>query len=201
MGLNEKKDITYVQVKNGELVIKKDGESKKYQSITGQIVKVTYFVEVYEGKRTEKATISLIDDTDVIYMLQVPTDSGYFRGLCNSLKTSEFPTDTVTLTPIFSKPNGGKPKTTFIVEQNGIALKHAFTVNHMGDLPDLEKKELKGQIFYDNSKQIEYWKNWLATTFQDVPSNNQTANVPNTVANTTEAIDEINLPDADAPFS
>ena len=31
----------------------------------------------------------------------------------------------------------------------------------MGDLPPLEKIEFRGDIQYDNSKQVNYWKQWL----------------------------------------
>ena len=51
------------------------------------------------------------------------------------------------------------------VSQNGKFLKHAHTKDAPGDLPQLEKVTFKGETRYDNSKQIEYWKNWASKTF------------------------------------
>jgi len=189
MGLNEKKDYTYVQVKLGELVIKKDGNIKKFESLTGKITKVSFAIEEYEGKKFEKATFSIIDNDADVFMLQMTTDSGYFRGLCNSLKTSETPTEEISIIPKHTKSNGGKPKTTCIVEQNKNALKHAFTINNMGDLPELEIRDYKGEKLYDNSNQIVYWKNWLLKTFEPVVTNS----APSTVDAAPETTDDLPL--------
>jgi hypothetical protein len=94
------------------------------------------------------------------------TDSGYFRGLCNSLRSSNNIKEMLEIQPYFSKQDG-KPKTTCFVIQNGVALKHFFNKNNLGDFPQLETHDFKGKIMYDGSKQIEYWKNWLTQTFSE----------------------------------
>lgn len=152
---------TYVNIKEGSLVVKgADGNLESYDSLEGVIERVEFLVEEYEGKKIEKAKF-YVNAIGEIFILQVKTNSGYFRGLCNSLASSLTPKDLLKIVPSLKKDEKGKPKSTCFVVQNGKFLKHAFTKENMGDLPDLEKVTFKGEVQYDNTKQLEFWKNWL----------------------------------------
>lgn len=159
-------NIIYVNIREGRLVVKQsDGTFKQYMSIEGQIKKVTFVEQDYEGQKIEKAKFNIASHGEMV-VIQMKTDSGYFRGLCNSLKSSSNPKDLLEIQPHFSKSDG-KPKTTCFVSQKGVALKHFFTKDKLGDLPPLETHEFKGQTHYDGTKQIEYWKKWLTETFNE----------------------------------
>jgi hypothetical protein len=152
---------TFVNIKEGSLVTKgKEGNLESYDSLEGIIEKVEFLTEEYEGKKIEKAKF-YVNDIGEIFILQIKVNSGYFRGLCNSLASSSAPKDMLKIVPSLKKDDKGKPKSTCFVGQNGTFLKHAFTKDNMGDLPDLEKVTFKGEVQYDNTKQIEFWKNWL----------------------------------------
>jgi len=159
----------FVNIKDGSLVIKKgkEQEPETFSSIKGFITKVDFIEEEFEGKKQEKAKI-YITDVDQSYILQMKTNSGYFRGFCNSLKSGS-PTKEVTITPSSKKNENGKKQTTCFVEQDGRYLKHFFTKDFKGDdkdfLPDLDKIVFKGETIYDNTKQVEYWKKWLSSKF------------------------------------
>jgi len=158
---NQNLNATYVNIKEGSLVIKtREGISESYDSLEGIIEKVEFLTEEYEGKKIEKAKF-YVNAIGEVFILQIKTNSGYFRGLCNSLASSTSPKDTIKIVPSLKKDDKGKPKATCFVGQNGKFLKHAFTKENMGDLPDLEKVTFKGEVQYDNTKQIEFWKNWL----------------------------------------
>lgn len=161
----------FVNIKEGSLVIKgKDGNMETYDSLEGIIEKVEFLVEEYEGKKIEKVKF-FVNAVGEVYILQIKTNSGYFRGLCNSLRSSSNPKSMVKIVPSLKKDEKGKPKSTCFVGQNGTTLKHAFTKDNMGDLPDLEKVTFKGEIHYDNTKQIEYWKNWLFSVYNNTVLN------------------------------
>ena len=181
---NQANNATYVNIKEGALVVKtKDAVLESYDSLEGVIEKVEFLTELYEGKNVEKAKF-FVNAIGELYILQVKTNSGYFRGLCNSLASSQAPKDMLKIVPSFKKDDKGKPKSTCFVGQNGKFLKHAFTKENMGELPDLDKVTFKGEVQYDNTKQIEFWKNWL-----------------NNVYNTTNRIVETNgLEDGDDEF-
>ena len=154
-------NATFVNIKEGSLVVKtKDGILDSYDSLEGVIERVEFVTEEYEGKKIEKAKF-YVNAIGEIFILQVKTSSGYFRGLCNSLRSASAPKDLLKIVPSLKKDEKGKPKSTCFIGQNGRFLKHAFTKDNMGDLPDLEKVTFKGEVQYDNTKQIEYWKNWL----------------------------------------
>lgn len=38
-------------------------------------------------------------------------------------------------------------------------------MENIGDMPPLVKVEFKGNIHYDNTEQITYWKNWAFNTY------------------------------------
>ena len=158
---NQNLNATYVNIKEGALVTKtKDGILESYDSLEGIIEKVEFITEEYEGKKIEKAKF-FVNAIGELYILQIKTNSGYFRGLCNSLASATAPKDMLKIVPSLKKDDKGKPKSTCFVGQNGKFLKHAFTKENMGELPDLDKVTFKGEVQYDNTKQIEFWKNFL----------------------------------------
>lgn len=149
----------FVNISNGRLYTKeKDKEPVYFDTIGGTIIGVTFKEEEYQGKKYEKAHIAMMDGEEK-YDLGIRTDSGYFRGFCNSLKNGD-PTEKIKVSPSY-KEKDGKPQTTCFVQQRGQALKHAYTMANMGDLPQVEKVTFKGQTQYDGSAQIAFWKNWL----------------------------------------
>lgn len=152
--------VTYVNIKEGKFVVKnKNGEIESFGGLQGKLKKAEFVQEEYQGKRYEKAKL-FFDYVGETLVLQVRTDSGYFRGFCNSLRSGN-PNELVTLKPSCKKDEKGKVQNTIFVQQDGSYLKHAFTKDNMGDLPPLEKIEFRGDIQYDNSKQVNYWKQWL----------------------------------------
>jgi len=173
---NQNLNATYVNIKEGSLVTKtKDGILETYDSLEGVIEKVEFITEQYEGKNIEKAKF-YVNAIGELFILQIKTNSGYFRGLCNSLASATAPKDMLKIVPSLKKDDKGKPKSTCFVGQNGKFLKHAFTKENMGELPDLDKVTFKGEVQYDNTKQIEFWKNFLndiynsKTVFHEVGS-------------------------------
>ena len=158
---NQNLNATYVNIKEGALVTKtKDGVLESYDSLEGIIEKVEFITEEYEGKKIEKAKF-FVNAIGELFILQIKTNSGYFRGLCNSLASSTAPKDMLKIVPSLKKDDKGKPKSTCFVGQNGKFLKHAFTKENMGGLPDLDKVTFKGEVQYDNTKQIDFWKTFL----------------------------------------
>lgn len=165
MGLETtNKKITYLNISNGKIAYKdSNGEKTTADSIVGTIKKVEFADEEYQGQTFNKAKIIISDGGDSDYMLQMRTDSGYFRGLCNCLKSGK-PFDTLKIVPSLKEVNGKKQITCF-VQQDGKWLKHFFNKDNIGDLPPLEKVSFKGKDLLDGSKQVEYWKNWLFSLY------------------------------------
>lgn len=160
MGLEQNSGkLIFVNIKEGKLYIKpKDSEVQFFDALSGVITRVDFQNETYQGQDYEKCKLTIVDGDDR-YLLQIRTDSGYFRGFCNSLKSGE-PTHRIRCAPFYKKEND-KTQTTFFVSQNGKTLKHFHTKDNPGDLPQVEAITFKGKTGWDGTKQIEYWKNWL----------------------------------------
>ena len=164
MGLNNNDNrATFVNISEGRLYTKEKGDKERnyFTDIDGTITRVEFKDEEYQGQKFEVAKITLVDNDDR-FILQMRTDSGYFRGFCNSLKSSPNPTERINIAPS-SKEKDGKPQTTCFVKQYGRALKHAHTKDNMGDLPQVNKVTFKGKEQWDATEQIEYWKKWLSS--------------------------------------
>jgi len=160
MGLNNNMDRpTYVNISKGRLFTKeKDKLPVYFTDIDGTITGVSFEENDFKGDKFEIVKFKISDNGDN-YILQMRTDSGYFRGLCNSLK-SGIPTERVNITPSY-KEIDDKPQSTCFVKQYGKVLKHTYTKDKQGDFPQVEVVTFKGKTQYDGSAQIEFWKRWL----------------------------------------
>ena len=173
MGLNnyESSNVTYVSISKGRFFTKlKDREPVFYTDLLAYITKVEFRDDEYNCKKFELAKFTMIEDGRT-FILQIRTDSGYFRSLVNCLKSGNTK-EKYNIIPNF-KEIEGKTKTTCFVKQDGKTLKHFHTINNMGDLPEAKKVVFKGQEVWDSSNQLSYWKNWLMKADWYNPSNNK----------------------------
>jgi len=198
MGLeNNNTNGTYVHISNGKLVVKENGEQVFYDQLTGVITNVEFVIEEYNQKQFEVVRFTLQDGDDK-YILKIRTDSGYFRGFVNALKMANI-TQPIVVSPS-SKEENGKTRTTCFLRQNGKPLKHAFTKDNMGDLPQVERVTLNGIEHWDSTKQLMYWKTWLMSiTWQLNNENRHKQDGVNTTI-TQEEFNELDAIDDDLPF-
>jgi hypothetical protein len=156
----EKKGVIFLNIKEGKIVSKKEnGETESFDGVRGTLIKIEFVKDEYEGRTFEKARI-MIKYQDDVYLLQMKLDSGYFRGFCNSLKSGN-PKEEIYIKPSLSKDEQGRNNATCFVKQGNSFLKHAYTKNNMGDLPELKVVNFGGKTLYDNTEQVAFWKNWL----------------------------------------
>jgi len=156
----ERKGVIFLNIKEGKLVSKKEnGEIESFDGVRGTLIKIEFVKDEYEGRAFEKARIMIKYQEDV-YLLQMKFDSGYFRGFCNSLKSGN-PKEEIYIKPSLSKDEQGRNNATCFVKQGNSFLKHAYTKNNMGDLPELKVVNFGGKTLYDNTEQVAFWKNWL----------------------------------------
>lgn len=162
MGLQntQNQKITFVNISRGKLYTKeKEKEPVYYTEIYAYITRVDFRQDEYNGEKFEVAEISFWDDGKK-YVLKMRTDSGYFRGLANSIKSGNTKEKFVII-PNYKEEEGKKPKTTCFVKQNGVTLKFTHTINNMGDCPEAEKVTFKGKDVWDFTKQVDFFKKFL----------------------------------------
>lgn len=186
----EKKGVIFLNIKEGKLVSKKEtGEIETYDGVIGTLTRIEFVKDEYEGRSFEKARITM-RHKDEVYMLQMKLDSGYFRGFCNSLKSGN-PKEEIYIKPSLTKDEQGRNNATCFVKQGNSFLKHAYTKNNMGDLPELKVVNFGGKTLYDNTEQVAFWKKWLDSV---INTNSNPTQEPS------QNIEQINDFDDDLPF-
>jgi len=160
MGLHNKKKGIFVNLSNGKFAIKSGENIEYYDSLSGRILSVSFRMREFKGATYETATFEIADNVDV-YLLEMRTDSGYFRSMTNSLKSGD-PKKLVNLNA-FSKQVDGKSRTGMFVNQGGKTLKHAHTKDNPNGMPLIEYVIFKGKEEMDNTKQIQFFKDWLSS--------------------------------------
>lgn len=186
----EKKGVIFLNIKEGKLVSKKEtGEIETYDGVIGTLTRIEFVKDEYEGRSFEKARITM-RHKDEVYMLQMKLDSGYFRGFCNSLKSGNSKEE-IYIKPSLTKDEQGRNNATCFVKQGNSFLKHAYTKNNMGDLPELKVVNFGGKTLYDNTEQVAFWKKWLDSV---INTNSNPTQEPS------QNIEQINDFDDDLPF-
>ena len=167
MGLsNTSGGITYLNMKDGKFARKNaNGDIELFDAVDGLITSIEFQDDEYNGTKFRKLKLTLEDESQK-YLVQVRTDSGYYRGLTNSIANADI-NQPVKLIASSKLGDNGKPQTTIFVNQNGKALKWKWTKDNPGELPELEKVKVKGQFVYDNSKQLEYFEKFWKTLFTE----------------------------------
>ena len=163
MGLsNNTVSIVYLNMKHGKFARKNtNGDIELFDSVDGVITKVEFVDDEYNGEKYRKLAVTLEDGSEK-FLVQVRTDSGYFRGLTNAIANADISAK-VKLVGSSKVGENGKPQTTIFVNQHGKALKWKWSKEHPGDLPALKKVKLKGKEVYDNEAQQAFFEKFWMT--------------------------------------
>lgn len=170
MALSNTKKVIFVNLSKGKFIIKIGDRYETYDNLTGRLTGVEIRIDEVNKIKFEVVVFSLVDNNDT-YKLKLRCDSGYFRNLCNALKNANL-NKIIKFSPTYKEING-KAVTGMYVIQDEKALKHAHTKDNLGDCPPLEWVTFKGKGDWDNTKQLEYWKNWLKSLkFESISNDN-----------------------------
>ncbi len=195
--------LLYLNIKNGKIAYKKDGEKKETDAVSGVITAIKFEDKEYEGKKYVQLALTIVDGAEK-FILQMNTDSGYFSTFCNALRTGD-PTKRIKISP-WLEVKGTKKKSGIFVEQFGNALKWYSKKDNPMDVPPLESTEFGGKTLWSSQKQQDYWKAWLlsikweheivAGSLSQPPVNNAKSTANNDIITDVESIDD----SSDLPF-
>lgn len=194
-GLKENSgNVTFVGITKGNLAVRQqDGTVKAYRSLGGIVKKVTFAMNTPRngGNPFETANF-LIDNNGEAYVLSLFVDSRYFLSLCNFLKNADLSRE-VEISPSEKTNEEGKKIQTCFVKQDDKNLRAAYTKDNLGDMPQLEVRQENGKTVYDNSAQIQFWKQWLLSVLKtDEPQTQSKAfNEPVTDTQAQQFVDDL----------
>jgi hypothetical protein len=199
MGLgNNTGQFKFVNIKKGQLAIKKENEMHFFDHIEGTLVDLEIRDDEYQGKKYKKLCLMIKDGAET-FQLQMKLDSGYGYAFCSIIPNADLKLP-MKIVPTYKEDEKGKGKAGMFVNQNGKALKWYYTRDNPHDLPLLEQTEFKGVTMWDNTKQQAFFLKMLTEKIRPaiVPSPNdilsgpahELDNIPN-ASDVTEPIDDL----------
>lgn len=193
---NNSGKFTYVNIKKGQLIIKKGNEVLAYNFIEGTLTDISIREEEFEGVKYKKLCLNLVDG-DETYQLQMRLDSGYGRAFCNMIKNVDV-TKLIKITPTY-KESDGKKQSGMFINQNGVAIKWFYTKDTPHELPPMESVVFKGQTQWDNSKQQIFYEEMLLHVIKPMLPHAAIAGPVHQIDSPTD-INSITEPVDDLPF-
>lgn len=208
MGLQQKSEGKYITILGGKFCMRveagtegaitrvnklgKTVHEKFYDSFTGKLVSI----KVQDGTYGKTWNFSFKDKED-IYTLQLSYSNSFATAFLKMLPNVDL-TKEMKVSPSVKEVDG-KNRSSLFINQDGVAIKHAYTKDNPNGMPDMEKIVVKGVEVWDDTKRIAFLENMVMTTI--VPKLGATATV---TKNEGVSEDELNSFDTvkteDVPF-
>jgi hypothetical protein len=143
---------------------------KFYDSFTGRLVDI----KVQDGTYGKTWNFVFVDK-DEPYILQLSYSNSFATALLKILPNIDL-TKEIKVSPSVKEVDG-KNRSTLFINQDGQALKHAFTRENPNGMPDMEQVTVKGVLVWDDTKRLEFLQNMVDTVIMPKLSgaNNQVA--------------------------
>jgi hypothetical protein len=175
MGLNNNQSSSiYLQISNGKLVRSFSSPTQKSVSRTNKVGKevheefydsLTGYVKGISTKETEygKFWVINVNDGESDYTLSTNYSGGYAVSFLKAIPNADL-SRVMTITPKIMV-DGDKRNSVMFINQDGKGLKHYWTKDNPGQLPNLEKIKIKGKDTWDDTKRLEYLENFVKDLF------------------------------------
>jgi len=175
MGLNNNQSSSiYLQISNGKLVRSFSSPTPKSVSRTNKVGKevheefydsLTGYVKGISTKETEygKFWVINVNDGESDYTLSTNYSGGYAVSFLKAIPNADL-RRVMTITPRIMV-DGDKRNSVMFINQDGKGLKHYWTKDNPGQLPNLEKIKIKGKDTWDDTKRLEYLENFVKDLF------------------------------------
>ena len=175
MGLNNNQSSSiYLQISNGKLVRSFSSPTPKSVSRTNKVGKevheefydsLTGYVKGISTKETEygKFWVINVNDGESDYTLSTNYSGGYAVSFLKAIPNADL-SRVMTITPKIMV-DGDKRNSVMFINQDGKGLKHYWTKDNPGNLPNLEKIKIKGKDTWDDTKRLEYLENFVKDLF------------------------------------
>jgi len=175
MGLNNNQSSSiYLQISNGKLVRSFSSPTPKSVSRTNKVGKevheefydsLTGYVKGISTKETEygKFWVINVNDGESDYTLSTNYSGGYAVSFLKAIPNADL-SRMMTITPKIMV-DGDKRNSVMFINQDGKGLKHYWTKDNPGQLPNLQKIKIKGKDTWDDSRRLEYLENFVKDLF------------------------------------
>ena len=129
---------------------------KFYDSFTAKLVGI----KVTDGAYGKSWNFDFQDNGEV-YHLQLSYSNSFATAFLKMLPNIDL-TQEMKLSPSVKEVDG-KNKSSLFVNQNGVAIKHAYTRENPNGMPDMEEIVVKGVKVWDDTKRLAFLQNMIDT--------------------------------------
>lgn len=170
MGLEQREEGNYITILGGrfcqrvqegtegaETRVNKLGKTvheKFYDSFTGKLIDI----KVKDGNYGKTWNFSFKDKEEV-YILQLSYSNSFATAFLKMLPNIDLSKE-MKVTPSVKEVDG-KNRSSLFVNQDGVAVKHAYTMAEPNGMPDMEQVEVKGEKIWDDTKRIAFLHNMV----------------------------------------
>lgn len=173
MGLEQRAEGKYITILAGKFAMRVQAGSEGAVERTNKLGKVVHekFYDKFTGKLV---SIKVTDgtygkswnfgfrDNGELYTLQLSYSNSFATAFLKMLPNIDLNKE-MTVSPSVKEVDG-KNKSSLFVNQDGVAIKHAYTMAEPNGLPQMEEILVKGQKTWDDTKRIAFLENMVNTT-------------------------------------
>jgi len=129
---------------------------KFYDSFSGKLESI----QVKDGNYGKTWNFGFRDSKE-LYTLQLSYSNSFSTAFLKILPNIDLAQE-MKVSPSVKEVDG-KNKSSLFVNQNGVALKHAYTRDNPNGMPDMEQVTVKGELVWDDTKRMEFLQEMVNT--------------------------------------
>jgi len=130
---------------------------KYYDSFTGKLVNI----KTSDGNGYGKNWIFDFQDNGEVYHLQLSYSNSFATALLKMLPNVDLSKE-MKVSPSVKEVDG-KNKSSLFINQDGIAIKHAYTKDAPNGMPPMVQVKVKGDLVWDDTDRLEFLYNMVQT--------------------------------------
>lgn len=132
---------------------------KFYDSFTAKLIGIR--TKEDNGSGYGKSWIFDFIDGKEVYHLQLSYSNSFATAFLKMLPNIDLNAE-MKVSPSIKEVDG-KMRSSFFVNQNGVAVKHAYTKDNPNGMPNMEQITVKGALVWDDTKRLEFLHNMVET--------------------------------------
>ncbi len=172
MGLENRTSGNFISIIEGKLCQKVDKNTpgakervnkigntvweKYYDKFTGKLVGI----KTQEGGAYGKNWVFSFRDNKEVYHLQLSYSNSFATAFLKMLPNVDLNKE-MTVSPSVKVGEDGKNKSSLFINQNGVAIKHAYTKDVPNGLPQMIQVQIKGQMVWDDTERLIFLENMV----------------------------------------
>lgn len=168
MGLNTSENKTFLKIKDGKFFKTTDKEcTTPFNSLDGIITGMKFRKSKLPttGEEIEQLEVT-VKSGDEVFQFGISIQSAAFSSFMNFLSNVDI-SKQVVIVPKSQTREDGKVSKTVLVGQEG-SFKAKYTKANPGNLPPLKQVTHKGKLEWDNTDQMNFWREVITTKYSNL---------------------------------